>query len=457
MVASQGATLAVGAATAPSSGDACPVHRLAQFLARHPALDRLLTGTFHSRVSIPVVALIARNLGRRVRKTSMRELVDAFACPIPTDDSADFESRFLARLTASPQARDRVAAFLEDLGSLHPRVRAGLLRAWIHAGAIGSVQRETQQCRDRATGVERAYPLDVMVAAFGSCNLTCKGCYTAAELGAGNATLENLDFVVDELERVHVAHISLVGRGEPFFDQASRRLLFDIAQRHPQMLFTVYTNGTNIEADDIRGFCKTPNLIPLVSFDGPEPISDWRRGPGVFRQASETLRGMKEAGLLFGYISTVFRQNLRQVLNPAFVGEMEESGCRFGVYSLFLTFEVGASRAMMLSAEEREHYARDFAVLQRATRIPLFDIDGMEAHVGCRARHGATLFIDAIEGRVAPCVRDSSSSDDCNLFRGRHPGRLVEILDSAFFRQYRADTSGRHRCAAFERADGAKP
>lgn len=433
-----------------SAEASCAADRAAHFLAHHPLIDRVLEALGRTSLVQPGLSLAAWQIQRQVRATGLRQYVDE----MKFEAGQDFESRFLAGLTSSTVAREQVIAFVEGLKGLHPRVRAGLLRTWMRAAGMTYVHREKQRIRDRMRGHERAYPLDAMVAAFGACNLKCRGCYAAAELGNAGARPEDLDFVVSELERLNVAHVVLVGKGEPFFDQKSRDLLFGVARRHPGIFFTLYTNGTCIGDDDVARLRRCANVLPLLSVDGPEALNDARRGAGVFARVARAMERMRAAGLLFGYISTVMRDNRTAILDPAFVSDMQARGCRFGVYSMFLSFDAELARAHMLSPDERADYARHFVALQGRSPVPLLDIDGVEAHVGCRSRAGATLYIDALEGTVAPCIRDAVSPDPGALYAQRRPGRLAEILESGFFRTYRAGADG-HVCGAFKQADAA--
>lgn len=413
-------------------------------------MDRVLPWLWNGRIGTPFVSLIASATARYARKNGIRSLVDEFAgvsCENHTD--MDFDDQFIAGFATTADSRDKIATFIEDLSTLDPCVRKGLLRTWIRIAGLGHSHRQAQKIRDREAKVTRFYPLEATITPFGSCNLRCTGCYTADQLGGPSACFDDLDYIVTELRRLHVTHVLLVGKGEPFFDQASRDLLFGITRRNPNMLFSVYTNGTLIQEKDIARLRSTPNLVPLISIDGFRESNDTRRGLGVFQRATDAMRKMKQARLFFGYISTVFRDNQAEITSERFVAEMAELGCRFGMYSMFLTMGDNPYRSMRLLESELKRYNENFTRLQKVVRIPLLDIDGVESHVGCRAKHGSTVFIDALAGQVAPCIRQTISPPECNLFIDRHPGRLAEILASPFFTTFRAAKSI-HTCPAYD-------
>jgi len=462
-----------------------------RFLSRHPVALRAFTWLCRSAMADWAVGLWAWATVRRHRRRVIdyRALVDRAACviPQPADASAqDSGCEFLSGLMQRSHMPGKVARFLQGLEGLDPHVRAGLLKTWFHTAVLNTTIRAAHVRHNRDQGAERVLPLDAMVAAFGRCNLVCRGCYARPELGPDGASPSRLAYVVDQLQRMHVYHVLLIGKGEPFHDEHSRQCLFDVVRRHPQLFFSVYSNGTTIGPSDIRRLQRLPNLIVLLSLDGPEEINDRRRGVGVFRQVTDAFRRMHAAGLLFGFISTVFAENYDAVLDPQFVGQLADFGCRVGYYSLFVTPDDAADcRGMMLSPTQREAYFRRFWKLDAQAPIPLIDIDGVEAHFGCRAKRGATVYVDAISGRVSPCIRAPLACAGGSLYVDCQPvccnsapiparcgsttlaaaqplcdpasrNRLSEILESEPFRQYRADRHGLEVCEAFSRAEGSR-
>ena len=83
--------------------------------------------------------------------------------------------------------------------------------------------------------------------------------------------------------------------------------------------------------------------------------------------------------------------------------------------------------------------------------IPLIDVDGIEAHFGCRAKRGATVYVDAVTGQVSPCIRAPLAADGCNIYQPAGRNRLAAILDSEPFRRYRQDRPSLPICEAFSR------
>jgi hypothetical protein len=252
----------------------CGADRLIRVLAAHPLLRTMFARFCRSQAANWIVtaaarAIIARHRGRAF---DYERLLEAHACEAPEgpEGSANIDCDFSAALLGNPEGRRRLARFLQSLEGLDTRVRAGLLRTWLHACVLGAMLREARFASDRRSGVCRHYPIDAIVAPFGRCNLRCRGCYALGELGRPSANLTQLDYVIKQVKRLNVYHVLLVGSGEPFYDQQSRRLLIGIARRHPQVFFSVYSNGTNIADRDLLRLRRVPNLIPVLSLDGPE-------------------------------------------------------------------------------------------------------------------------------------------------------------------------------------------
>ncbi|MFI5378453.1 MAG: radical SAM protein [Tepidisphaerales bacterium] len=477
-------------------------------------MHRVFAGLCRSRCVDQIAGCLARVViaGSRGRTVDYAQLAEPCACEGDCDPQStgdDIEHAFLCGIMNRPATRAKLPGFLQSLEGLDFGIRSGLLKTWFHAGVVTPLLREA--------GARGMRPIDAIVAPFGRCNLRCRGCYALGELGQESASPARLDYTIRQLKELNVYHILLVGKGEPFHDAQSRRSLFDVVRRHPQIFFSVYSNGTRILPGDVAQLRHLPNLMTLLSIDGPEEINDWRRGAGVYAKVIDAFHRLRDAGLFFGYISTVFRQNCQAVLDPRFVNEMVGHGCRLGYYSQFIfpaapaadpermTELAGSLRmasegqecadrqeclsygpfddrqeclshrqpalsrkchgpadpadpAMMLDRRGREEYFQRFKALDAAVPIPLIDVDGIEAHVGCRAKCGATVYIDAVTGQVSPCIRAPVQSDQCNIYRPAASDRLKQILQSEPFCRFRQDRPPFTMCEAFAKADvAAKP
>lgn len=431
----------------------CLCESLGIFLARHPKMHRSFVRLGRTRIARNVLGCMARSVLSRLRKKPLDDawIAEAESCPLP-EPHGDPEDLFLASISDNVEGRRQMAQFLGNLDGLDRGLRSGLVRTWLHACLFTGATRRAEYLRDQANGTWRCRPMDAILAPFGRCNLRCRGCFYQDELHADPPNLTSLLGLVDQLQDANVYHILVVGKGEPFFDEHSREILFAIAKNYPNIFFSVYTNGTTLQDQDLLEIKQHPNLIPILSIDGPKPINDWRRGEGVHDKVVETMLRMREQKMLFGFISTVFRDNQSAVLDSAFIGQMADLGCRFGYYSLFVTPPDGSCHEMMLDSSMREQYFQRFKDVNAAAPIPLIDIDGIEAGFGCRAKHGMTVYIDGITGAVSPCIRVPLSSPSCNAYKNPHPARLAEIMASEEFSEFRSRPTFGH-CEAFHHAE----
>lgn len=82
-------------------------------------------------------------------------------------------------------------------------------------------------------------------------------------------------------------------------------------------------------------------FIPLA---GGEETTDSRRGKGVYQKLQESMRRMKESGILFGASVTVTTENMREVLSDAFITGMYEKGAKVIIYVEFVPVTEEAKR-----------------------------------------------------------------------------------------------------------------
>ena len=97
--------------------------------------------------------------------------------------------------------------------------------------------------RRKAFEAERGfYPPDAMlISPTMRCNLNCYGCYSGV-YSQEDLPYEVLDRLMGECKEMGI-HLVMMTGGEPFL----RRDLFDLFEKHDDMMFQVYTNGTLID------------------------------------------------------------------------------------------------------------------------------------------------------------------------------------------------------------------
>ncbi len=206
-----------------------------------------------------------------------------------------------------------------------------------------------------------------------SCNLHCAGCYSRANHATEDCapkqqlTTEQWESVFEQAEELGVSFILLAG-GEPLL----RYDVIEAAGKHPNLLFPIFTNGTFLGQQYFRLFDRCRNLIPVISIEGDQDLTDSRRGEGVYGKVMDNMEQLQKQGLLFGCSITVTTENLDEVLSDEFVRSLYGRGCKAVFYIEFVPV-----------TDEAQHLAPGDAERERI----LGGIDRL------RAEHPETVFV----------------------------------------------------------------
>ena len=169
------------------------------------------------------------------------------------------------------------------------------------------------------------------------CNLHCAGCYSRCNEATVDAepvqqlTGEEWLRVFREAEELGVSFILLAG-GEPML----RWDVIEAAGAMQNILFPIFTNGTCMNERYIKLFDKCRNLIPVMSIEGGQEITDTRRGAGVYNKLIANMDALHRRNLLFGASVTVTTENIREVTSPEFLRVLTERGCKLVIYVEFV-------------------------------------------------------------------------------------------------------------------------
>lgn len=341
------------------------------------------------------------------------------------DPQAAFSDRFLRQLQATGSFRTLAEALQ----------REGRWRLARRLEALARFALLTSLRQFLLEGGSGPSPLtEVQLATCGACDLRCQGCYSAADREPRACDGARVAYLVDEAARQGAAAVHFLGKGEPLLDEGHARALFEVAARRPHLLFTLTTNGVRFTPALARLAARAPNLLVLVSVDGPEAIHDGRRGPGIHSRALGAMRLLREEGVLFGFSCTAAAANAAEATAPSFVASMRAAGCCLGVYSRH--FSVGAPDTGPWTLSPPPDFLAGLEAARAGAGMPLFDLDELEGYTGCRARAGLSVYVDGLSGQVAPCIKVPRAPAECRLL-GR-PGELGAVLAHPFFAQYRS-------------------
>ena len=231
------------------------------------------------------------------------------------------------------------------------------------------------------------------------CNLRCRGCYAMARAEAAEPELETARWaeVFAEAAGLGVSIIMLAG-GEP----TTRPEAIDLAGRFPQVVFPVFTNGLLLDETRVRDLRRRPNIIPVISLEGPSPETDSRRGAGVYERCRDLLALLKRHGIFYGLSVTLTRRNFRAATSLDFLRPLARSGGRLVFFVEYTPLEPGTEN-LVLSAAQRERLKRLPAELASVLRGLFIAFPGdEEPYGGCLAAGRGFIHVSA-SGRLEPC------------------------------------------------------
>ena len=140
--------------------------------------------------------------------------------------------------------------------------------------------------RSRNANEERygcSIPWTILIDPTSACNLKCTGCWAAEYGNRLNLSGETLDGLISQAEALDM-HFFLYSGGEPL---VKKDLIIEMCSRHPDSVFSCFTNGTLIDEDFAREMLRVKNFVPAISVEGFGEATDSRRGNGTFDKVVE--------------------------------------------------------------------------------------------------------------------------------------------------------------------------
>ena len=216
------------------------------------------------------------------------------------------------------------------------------------------------------------------------CNKNCNHCYSYSP----GETKDIDDYVLNSIidfARKKYKHIFLTG-GEPTLDHR----VFLLAERNPDIMFFIFTNGSTITEDYAKRLSCFGNLVPLLSIDGSCPsMHDSFKGEGSYKEVMRAIEHLNENSISWGYISMVTEVNANDVLNHTFVENMKRKGAFIARYLEYLPVGPQVKREYILSGDtyyllekrKKEIIESDAVYIQetiqrKCTGVLSFDADG---------------------------------------------------------------------------------
>jgi len=268
-------------------------------------------------------------------------------------------------------------------------------------------------------------PITLLIDPTSACNLKCPGCWAGEYAKHDQLEPELLDRILDEAKELGIFGVVMSG-GEPFLYP----YLLDMAEKHDDQAFMIYTNGTKIDDQVAARLQELGNISPCVSIEGWQEKTDERRGKGTYDKILAAMERMQERGVLFGASITVTRNNYKEVTSDEFIDFLTDKGVRYMWAFHYVPVGRTPNTDLMVLPEQRAYLYQRASYLRENKIMTYVDFwnDG-ELTNGCIAGGDSFFHINA-RGDVEPCVFVHYAVDNIR------DKSLKEVLGSPFFREY---------------------
>jgi len=309
------------------------------------------------------------------------------------------------------------------LGRISPRCREKLIRNLLINALLTGIDRRKQILRDE--GFQP--PQFVVISPTMRCNLKCPGCYAGEYEQDEGLPLALIDRILTEGKELGMYFNTMSG-GEVL----TRKDIFDIWEKHNDMYFQIYTNGTAITEKVADRLAALGNVAPMLSLEGFEEETDARRGAGTFAKVMRAFDLMKERGMIYGASVTETKHTIEKIGSYEFVDMCIEKGCMVIWYFQYIPIGRRPSLDLMPTPEQRNWLRKRTRELRDARPIFIGDFwnDGPYVH-GCIAAGREYFHINA-NGDVEPCVFCHFAVDNIR------DTSLREAINSPFLKRIRS-------------------
>lgn len=270
-------------------------------------------------------------------------------------------------------------------------------------------------------------PWTMLIDPTSACNLHCTGCWAAEYGNKLNLDDDTVDSIITQAEALGM-HFFLYSGGEPL---VRKDLIIKMCEKHPDSVFSCFTNGTLIDEALAGEMLRVKNFAPAISVEGFREATDSRRGSGTYDKVVKAARILKENKLPFGYSLCYTSENYRTIGSEEFFDWMISSGAKFAWLFTYMPVGKGAPTSLMVSADEREWMYRRIREYRKTKPLWTMDFWNDGEYVrGCVAGGRYYLHINA-NGDAEPCAFIHYSNYNVK------EKSLIEILQSPLFREYR--------------------
>jgi MoaA/NifB/PqqE/SkfB family radical SAM enzyme len=255
-----------------------------------------------------------------------------------------------------------------------------------------------------------AYPPAILtISPTKACNLRCIGCYADSGPTPEKLEWDIVDRIMTEAKTLWGERFFVISGGEPLAYRSQGQGILELAEKHNDCYFLMYTNGTLITDKVADRLARLGNLTPAISVEGWRERTDARRGVGVFDKVVAAQNRLRKVGVPFGISVTATRQNCEEILSDEFLDFcFNEQGALYGWLFQYMPVGRAYTLELMPTPEQRAWmWQRSWEIMrERQVFFPDFWNHGTACD-GCLAAGqyigGGYMYIDW-NGDVSPCV-----------------------------------------------------
>lgn len=307
------------------------------------------------------------------------------------------------------------------LKNTHPNVRTKMFVDFFVNATFLGVPKQMEMSEKLGIHI----PWFILIDPTTSCNLRCIGCWAGEYQQHFSLGKDLMDRIIREAKDLGIYFITVSG-GEPFLSKD----FIEVVEKHDDVLFHVYTNGTLIDEKMAKKIVELGNIAPAISIEGFEKETDERRGKGVYAKVMRTMDLLRENGAIFGFSITATRKNIDVITSDEFIDHLINKGVAFGWVFMYVPIGRDPDFSLMLTPEERAKVRN--AVHHWRNDKPVFVADFWNdgPYTGGCIAGGRNYFHINGKGDVEPCAFVHFAVDNIR------DKSLVDILKSPFFMEY---------------------
>lgn len=343
------------------------------------------------------------------------------------------------------QRRDMGIALLESFDRVFPNLSKNVKRKFFE-NFILNYAIKGYKTRRKFLKEQKIYPPGfVTISPTNICNLRCKGCYAGDIYTPHTLSFEIFDWTIEHMKKEFGSYFVVISGGEPFmYKDKKGKTLVDILEKHNDVYFMAYTNGTMINKETARKLSKLGNLSPAISLEGFEKETDYRRGEGIYKEILKVMDTLREEGLIFGISVTPTKYNAEILASDEFINYfLKEKGAMY--MWMFQYMPIGRNPDMNLMITPRQRIEMYDKIWKKVKEEKLFIGDfwnsGMASDGCMAAARGGGYFYVMWDGTITPCVfipfrdKNKTLSNVNELYKKNKT--LTDAINSDFFKAIR--------------------